>query len=76
MGRTQVKERFRRFKEKQKSLESVEGSDKPSISRNQLIIDKVRSAVLDNRTITIRELSDELEAFNYFGTVHSKKISA
>ena len=76
MGRTQVKERFRRFKEKQKSLESVEGSDRPSMSRNQLIIDKVRSAMLDNRRITIRELSDELEAFSCFGTVHSKKISA
>ena len=30
------------------------------MSRNQLKIDKVRSAVLDNRRITIREFSDDV----------------
>jgi hypothetical protein len=37
-----------------------EHSGKPSMSRNQLMIDRVHSAMLDNRRIKIRELCDKL----------------
>jgi AraC-like DNA-binding protein len=60
MGCTQVKEWFRHFKEGWTSAESDEHSGRPSTSRNQVMIDKVLSAMLDNRRITIRELSDEM----------------
>jgi transposase len=60
MGRRQVKEWFRRFKERRTAAESDERSGRPSTTRNQIMIDKVRSVMLDNRRITIRELSDEL----------------
>jgi transposase len=60
MGLTQVKEWFRRFKEGQISAKSDERSGRLSMSRNQVMIDKLHSAVLDNQRITIRELSDEL----------------
>jgi transposase len=60
MGHTQVTEWFRQFREGWTSLKSDERSGRPSTSRNQLMIDKVRSAKPDTRRITIRQLSDEL----------------
>jgi transposase len=48
MGHKQVKEWFRRFKAGLTSIESDERSGRPSMSTNQLVIDKVRSAMLDN----------------------------
>ena len=48
MGCTQVKERFRQFKKGWLSVESDESSGKPLTSRNDLLIDKAHSAVLDN----------------------------
>ena len=69
MGRTQVKEWFRRFKEGQTSVESGERSRRHSTSRKKLMIEKVHSAVLDNLRITIRELSNELGLS--FGSVQS-----
>jgi hypothetical protein len=38
-------------------------------NRNQMMIDKVRSAVLDNQRITIRDLSEEVGL--PFGSEHS-----
>ena len=60
IGHTQVKERFRLFKEGRTSVESDECSERPSMSRNQLMSDEVHSVVLDDWRITIRELSNEL----------------
>ena len=68
MGCTQVKEWFKLFKEGWTSVESDELSGSLSTSRNQLMIDKVQSATLDDCTITITELSDELGLS--FGAVH------
>ena len=51
---------FRWFKEGQTSVESDKRSGRPCKNRNELMIDKVRFVVLDNRRITNRELSDEL----------------
>jgi len=69
MARTQVEEWFKRFKEGWASVESDEHSGSLSTSRNQLMIDKVHSAMLDNCRITITELSDELGLS--FGSVQS-----
>jgi len=54
MGHTQVKEWLWLFKEGQTSVESDERSGRPSTGRNQLMIDKVHSAVLDSRRTIIR----------------------
>jgi hypothetical protein len=70
MGHTQVKEWFRWLKERWMSVESDERSGRPYTSRKQLMIDKVHSVMLGNLKITIREHSDELGAFIWFGTVH------
>jgi hypothetical protein len=69
MGCTRVKEWFRQFKEGLMSAESDECLGRPSMSRNQVMIDKVCSAVMGNRRITIRELSNELGLS--FGLVQS-----
>jgi hypothetical protein len=47
MGCTQVKEWFMQFKEEHTPAESGERSGRPSTSRNQLLTDKVPSAVLE-----------------------------
>ena len=60
---------FRWFKEGQTSVESDKRSGRPCKNRNELMIDKVRSDMLDNRKTTIRELSDELGLS--FGSVQS-----
>ena len=52
MGCTQIMEWFRQFIERQLSVKIDERSGRPSMSRNQLIIDKVCSAVLGNQRIT------------------------
>jgi hypothetical protein len=69
IGHTQVKEWFKWFKEGWTSVASDERSESLSTSRNQLMIDKVHSAMLDNCRITITELSDELGL--PFGSVQS-----
>jgi hypothetical protein len=58
VGCTQVKEWFRQFREGQASVESDEFSQRLSMWRNQLIIDSMCFAMLDNQTI--REISYEL----------------
>jgi DNA replicative helicase MCM subunit Mcm2 (Cdc46/Mcm family) len=63
------KEWFRPFKERQTSVENDAHSERPYMSRNQVMIDEVRSAVLDEQRITIRELSDKLGLS--FGSVQS-----
>ena len=60
LGCTQIKEWFRWCKEGRTSVESDEHSGRPATGRNQLMIDKVHSAMLDNRRITIIELFDKL----------------
>jgi hypothetical protein len=60
MGYTQVKEWFWQFVEVWSLVESDECSGRPSMRWNQLMIDKVHSAILDNQRITITELFDKL----------------
>jgi len=59
MGRTQVVDWFRRFKEGRTSVESDPRSGRPSTSRNEEIIAKVRTIVCNNRRLRIREIADD-----------------
>ena len=52
----QVKEWFRHFKEGRMSVESDDHSGMPVMRRNKLMIEKVRSAMLDNWRITSRSV--------------------
>ena len=53
MGRTQVFDWFRRFKEGRTSVESDPRSGRPSTSRNEEMMSKVRTIVRSNRRLTV-----------------------
>jgi len=59
MGRTQVFDWFRRFKEGRTSVESDPRSGRPSTSRNEELIAKVRTIFRNNRRLTVREIADD-----------------
>ena len=59
MGRTQVFDSFRRFKEDRTSVENDPRSGRPSASRNEEMIAKVRTIVRNNRRLTVREIADD-----------------
>ena len=59
MGRVQVFDWFRPFREGRTSVESDTRSGQPSTSRNEEMIAKVRTIVRDNRRLTVREIADD-----------------
>ena len=59
MGRTQVFDWFRRFKEGRTSIESDPRSGRPSTSGNEEMIAEVRTIVLNNMRLTVREIADD-----------------
>jgi len=59
MGRTQVFDWFRRFKVGRTSVESDLRSGRPSTSRNEEMIAKVRTIVRNNRRLTVLEITDD-----------------
>ena len=59
MGRTQVFDWFRRFQEGRTSVESDLRSGRPSTSRNEEIIAKVRTIVRNNRRLAVLEIADD-----------------
>ena len=59
MGRKQVLDWFRRFKEGRTSVASDPSSGRPSTSRNEEMIVKVRTVVRNNRRLTVREIADD-----------------
>ena len=59
MGRTQVFDWFRRFKEGRTSVKSDPRSGRPSTSRNEEMIAKVRTIVRSNRILTVRGIADD-----------------
>jgi len=59
MGRTQVFDWFRRFKEGRNSDESDPRSGRPSTSRNEEMITKVKIIFRNNRRLTVREIADD-----------------
>ena len=60
MSRARVFDWYRRFKKGRTSVESDERTGRPSTSRNNEIVEKVRSLVRADRSLTIRELSGEV----------------
>ena len=63
MGRKQVFDWFRRFKEGRTSTESDPCLGRPSTSRNEEMTAKVRTKVRNNRRLTVREIADDCETF-------------
>jgi len=59
MGRTQVFDWFRRFKEGRTSVESDPCSGRPSTSRTEEMIAKIRRIVRNKRRLTVREIADD-----------------
>jgi len=59
MGRTQVFDWFRRFKEGRTPVDSDLRSGRPSTSRNEEMIAKVRTIFRNNRRLTVREIADD-----------------
>ena len=59
MGRTQVFDWFRRFKEGRTSVESDPQSGRPSTLRNEEMIAKARTIVRNNRRLIVREIADD-----------------
>jgi hypothetical protein len=69
MGIAQIKEGYIRFKNGRTSVESDARSSRPSTNRNDELIDKVRTLVVQDRRVTIRELAEEVGI--YTGSVNS-----
>ena len=69
MGITQIKEWYNRFKVGRTSVESDARSGRPSTSRNNELIDKMRTLVMQDRRVTVRELVEEVGIST--GSVHS-----
>jgi len=59
MGRTQVFDWFRRFKEGRTSVESDPRSERLSTSRNEEMIAKVRTIFRNNKRLTLQEIADD-----------------
>jgi len=68
MGITQIKEWYNRFKDGRMSVDSNTHSGRPS-SRNDQLIDQVRTFVMQDHHVTSRELVEEVEIST--GSVHS-----
>ncbi|XP_076036612.1 protein GVQW3-like [Oratosquilla oratoria] len=60
MGITQIKEWYRRFKGECTFVECEARSGMPSTSRTETVINQLRTPVMQNRGITIRELANEV----------------
>jgi hypothetical protein len=59
MGHTQVFDWFHRFKEGRTSVKSDPRSGRPSTSRNEEMIARVRTIVRNNRRFTVRYIADD-----------------
>jgi len=68
MGITLIKEWYNRFKDGHMSVESNACSSRPSTSRNDKLIDQVRTLVMQDRRVTVQELA---EVGISTGSVHS-----
>ncbi|PNF20111.1 hypothetical protein B7P43_G04786 [Cryptotermes secundus] len=60
MGVTQIKDWFNRFKHGRMSMDSEQRSGRPSTSRNANVIEKVRTLIMEDRRLTIRQVADEV----------------
>ena len=60
MSITRIKEWYNRFKDGSTSVDSEPRHGRPSTSRNDSVINQVRTLVMQDRLITVRELADEV----------------
>ena len=60
MSITQIKEWYNRFKDGHTSVESDAHSNRPSTSRNDELIDQLRTLVLQDHRVTVRKLVEEV----------------
>ncbi|PNF36742.1 hypothetical protein B7P43_G11567 [Cryptotermes secundus] len=60
MSNLQIKEWYNRFKDGHTPVDSEPCSDRPSTSRNENVIEQVRTLVMEDRRITVRELANEI----------------
>ena len=59
-SQTQIKEWFNRFRNGRMSMDSETGSGRPSTSRNEEVIEKVRQIVMEDRRLTLREIVEDV----------------
>lgn len=69
MSNSRIKEWYNRFKDGRTSVDSEPRSGRPSTSRNETVIEQVRTLVMEDRRITVRELANEIGVS--IGSVHS-----
>jgi AraC-like DNA-binding protein len=69
MGATQIKEWFNHFKDGHTLADSDQRSRRPSTSWNANVIENVRSLILEDHRLTIRESADEVGIST--GSAHS-----
>jgi hypothetical protein len=69
MGATQIKGWFNRFKDGRTLADRDQRSGRKSTSRNANVIENVRSLSLEDRCLTVREISDEVGIST--GSAHS-----
>jgi len=69
MGITQIKEWENQFKDGRTSVESDAHFVRPSTTRNDELIDQVRTLVMQDHRVTVRELAEEVGIST--GSVHS-----
>ena len=69
MSITRIKEWYNRFKDGATSVDSEPRHGRPSTSRNDIVIKEVRTLVMQDRRITVRELTDEVGIS--IGSVHT-----
>jgi hypothetical protein len=60
MGATQIKEWFNRFKDGCTLADSDQRFGRLSTSQNANVIENVRSLILEDRHLTVREIADEV----------------
>jgi transposase len=69
MGATQIREWFNCFKDGRTLADSDQRSGRPSTSQNANIIEDVRSMILGDHCLTVREIADEVGIST--GSAHS-----
>jgi len=60
MGITRINEWYNRFKDGSTSVDSDARSGRPSTSRNEELIDQVRTLVMQDHRVIVRELAEEV----------------
>ena len=69
MSITRIKEWYNRFKDGSTSVDSKPRRGRPSTSRNDNVINQVRTFIMQDRRLTVRELADEVGVS--IGSVHT-----